>query len=214
MPNIVHLYRLNASTFYNFRTKKRHSLFWRYLALTLISLLAALTYGERSDNVYIGIITAQSILVGFGFNVLFYLSSNEVVNYDETFSIEDASRVRRLRTVSEEVFYNIGYFNIVALASVVLCLIVLVSQSYAPLMSEAISKALGTTQKRVELWGVFEKTLLRLVLFLVYFCVAESLLTFVRTVQRVSFLFESKMKLRADQTRDNAAFLASDDEVN
>lgn len=165
---------------------------------------SSVVFGVRSDNLYLGIITAQSILAGFSFNVMFYLSSNEVTNYDKTGIIEHQAKVDRLNRLSKEAFYNIAYFNIVAIASVVLSLTLLLGGSVAGVwLHETCNSvmAIANCHKAKHLWNTVGKLATYLLMFIAYVTILESIITFVRTVQRVSYLFDEKMKLRAEQAQ-------------
>ena len=203
MPELISIYRRNAETFYNYRTGDKHSQVLKNITIIIIAAIGSVVFGVRSDNVYLGVITAQSILAGFSFNLMFTLSSNDIANYDKTGNIEQAGKAERLNKLSKESFYNITYFNVVAIASVVFSLLLLLGGSVAgPWLHKLCNVSRMNCDEAKHVWDTLGSWMKDVVLFLAYVTILESIMTFVRTVQRVSYLFDEKMKLRAEQEQN------------
>lgn len=199
MFNIIEIVKRDNASYYNYRTKVQISRKPIIIAFCIISILLAILTGVPSNDFLSGALSAQSILVGFSFNVLFYLAANRLVNPLHFKSIEHELRFSRLLKLSDEIFDNVSYFNVVAVASVFLCLILLLTDS----------ESFGVS---VQIFGSHLPEFLKLNDSILYwiengarvvtsasllFALMESLLTFVRAVGRVGFYF-SLLKIMND----------------
>jgi len=195
MGSLSDIIRRNNSTFYDNRSGNRTPVWPRYALFTALSGCFALLVGTPSDAVVSSVITVQSILVGFGFSVLFFLVSTEHEDEEASGTLEDKTRRRRLNKLSDELFYNISYYNIVTILSVLFALafafdISPLSRNLAaattylgigPETKQSISTTLGYIHYIV-VWGF-------------YLAFIESIFTFCRIVVRVNFYFSQKRKV-------------------
>lgn len=129
MLNIRGIVRLNADTFYNYRTGKKARVTPRYIAIALIGLLCSVAFNRITSDLYASIISAQAILIGFTFNVLVYLASIEPLNVKNSDILEDVSKVKKLNKLAEEIFINLSYFNLVAIISISASLMLIICMS-------------------------------------------------------------------------------------
>jgi hypothetical protein len=187
MLSFVQITVLNASTYVDQRNGKQKSLAARYLAMGLIAIAGATIFPMRSDNVYLGLITAQSILVGFSFNVMIFLVSNHTIEPRRPDVREERIKAERLNGLSKDIFYNLSYFNLIGMLSVALSLGILLvgSMTQTECLSEKLlylcSKIASLAWLRVG------------VLALLYFVTLESLLSFARLVRRVTYYFSERV---------------------
>ena len=132
MFNVRQIVRNNNATFYDFNTRKRRSQFPRYVAVCFASLIAAVVCPSVSDSVLAGVLAVQSILLGFTVNVMFFLLGNREKEAPEGSSIEAKVRSKRLRDLYHELFYNVSYFNLIAIASIIVATGLLMPQPEVP----------------------------------------------------------------------------------
>lgn len=192
----------NARTFYRYDTGRSKSIWPRYVLILLSALALVSLFHGRTDNFYIGIITAQSILVGFAFNVMIFITANPIILSRAGDSIERRNKIDKLNTLAKEVFFNLAYFNITAIGCVILSLLLLL----VPALSEDIVR--DATEGSLSVIGLDPLSLAALIediyvvvllvtLFGLYYLLVDSLATFLRVVQRASFYFEKKIALSA-----------------
>lgn len=190
MLEVKNIWRHNAKTFYDRKTERQHSLVWRYFIFVVVSIIFAITFGRRSDNVYMGLITAQAILVGFSFNIMMFMASNKKIIVVDKAIIENKLKADRVNKLGNEIFYNLSYFNLVALTSVVMSIVMLFGPSDVLFLSDVSGFAFITLRM---IWAVVGL----LALFILYFSSVESLATFIRIIQRTTYYFEQRVHLEA-----------------
>lgn len=199
MSKTTSLFVKNAKTFYNYRTGAVHSLRSRYVAFVLIALLLSIVFGSRSDNLYLGVITAQSILAGFGFNVMISLAFNRNIRVAPNVSIERADKIKTVNRLARELFYNVAYFNAIALGSIVISVLLLLVPAFWsgwPLAIRTMLSQVLPNDTNVIWWlKQVGGSIRRIAIFALYLFVIESFATFVRAVQRASHYFENRIKL-------------------
>jgi hypothetical protein len=189
-------------TFYDYASNTRKSVRPRYVTLALLAIALALLFPRQSDDFLNAVLTAQAILVGFSFNVLFFLLSNGEPTPDNETSLERGLRRAKVERLSKELFHNISYYNLVTISSVVLAF---------TLMSSAMDGAIGKFAREwlteniehvpsiASVYAGFVCQFVRYIAFAtLYFLLLESLFTFYRTVFRVSYFFEKRLELRRE----------------
>lgn len=195
MFSIFLIVRNNASTFYNYRTGKSESLHFRYTLILILSILLSEVFPQRSDNIYLGIITAQSVLAGFSFNVMIYLASSKKLQAGSNSSIEKKAKIDKINRLSEELFYNVSYFNLTAVATVIVAIALLLAPSFWDGWNLIGIHFPMINRITVNFWVWADPMLTRFVIFLLFSFTIESFITFIRTVQRSSYYFESRIAL-------------------
>lgn len=195
MLSIIEIFKGNYSTFYNYRTGKNTSVIPNYCRVVLISVLLSIAFGKPHDDLYTGLISVQSIIVGFAFNVLFYLSSNPIVVPNASDSLEDEAKVEKLRKLGNEVFYNISYFNLVAIFSIILSCCVLMINAYALAQFPSFVLSLPRINEIQNLVETYKPFALRLLICVTFCFTIESFFTFIRIVKRMTYLFRERIKL-------------------
>lgn len=192
MASIIPTFKKNLSTFYNYRTNAKRSAIPYYTSIIIFSIVISIIFRETVLDFHTGVLAVQSILLGFSFNLLFYLSSNGNLKI-ETGTIEDETEADRLNLLGKEIFFNISYFNIVSIFSIVLTLIIMGIQSFSPV--PCLFNATfwcSTLNSIVQHYGKFVNIG---ILFMSYLFLTESMLTFMRTIQRSSAYFSDRMEL-------------------
>lgn len=191
MSSITDIVRRDAATYYKYDASNRVSRIPTVIIFVLISLAVAIVTQVASNDFLAGALSAQAILVGFSFNVLFYLVANRLTVPSRWFDIDHELRFERLAKLSDEIFDNVTYFNIVAIASVVACLALLLIGSDA---FNANLRFVCSVQKirayiDTDLLVIVAKVMRALLLAILLFLLIESVSTFVRAVGRVRFYF-------------------------
>jgi len=202
MFSIKEIIRRDAETYYEFDNKHRISRAKTIFIFAVSSILVGGLVGKASNDFLAGALSAQAILVGFSFNVLFYLVANRLGTPARYASIEHELRFERLSRLSDEVFDNVTYFNLVAIFSALAALILLLAASEhydANLIRIAHWIGQTTYLDAQELkwlrWAVSSLTLATLL-----FLLAESIYTFLRAVGRVRFYFSMLKTMDADNS--------------
>ena len=202
MANLRDIVSKNNETFYNYNTSVQQTIAPRILGVFLLTLFMSVVFAAVDEALVNAILTVQSILVGFSFSVLFFLLSGAEIRSLSEGSIEQKQKVDKLKKLSEELFYNVSYYNLVAIISVLIALLhlmpsidrnsAIIQAIYTWLTNAAGSAGTNDWLITIKWWIEF---VLRLSL---YFLVVESMYTFWRTVRRVSFFFAEKLSLGAN----------------
>lgn len=199
MINVFDIIKRNNSTFYDNRSNRRQSVVPRMLLFAFVALIVAWVLGTPSDAVVSAVITVQSILVGFGFSVLFFLVSSERENESDTTSLEDGTRRKRLNVLSDELFFNISYYNITTFLSMLLALLFAFDLSGIASFSSSVSGRLSIPDSYASysqgLLNLAHRTLITVFFFMLF----ESVYTFYRIVIRVNFYFDQKRKIKSQK---------------
>jgi len=198
-PEISKIIQSNRDTFYDFSSGVRANLLWLRLAKLVVATASAVLFSVFSDPFLAAVLTVYSILIGFSFNVLFQLFSfdpSSLVKGDA--SLERRVRVDRLKTLGDELFYNISYFNIVSIAVVVLALGYSFVYAPVPFLRRFVhvglfSTALADARMYLEL---LKEPLRFLGCSIFYYLLIESICTLGRTIARMSFFFSLKIRLQ------------------
>lgn len=202
MFSILEIVRRDAATYYRYETDNRISRVPAILLFAVTSLIAGFTITVASNDFLAGALSAQAILVGFTFNVLFFLVANRLAAPSTWLSIEHRLRFERLTKLSGEIFDNVSYFNIVAIFSVLTAITLLLVGSES-LADKAIKLAHAVYNDK----GKYEHNIRQifqiigqLTLSTLIFMLIESGATFLRTVIRIRFYF-SMLKLMDEDNK-------------
>ena len=195
MFNIRHIVRNNDATFYEFNSRKRKSQAPRYVVVCVVSLIAAIVCPKVSDNILAGVLVVQSILLGFTVNVMFFLLGNREKETLEGTLIEAELRSKRLRDLYHELFYNVSYFNLIAVTSIIVATGLLLPTPEVPGFLrglqpfEAYVSWLGTSKLPTVVSAIVRGG----AMFAFYAISIEVVFTIARVIGRTSFYFERKM---------------------
>lgn len=199
MSNFQEIIKNHNATYYNYDTGKRKSCFLRYFLVSLGSISLVVIFEAVSSEMLGALLTVQSILIGFSFSVMFFLLSGSLPTIEDRGSIEAGLKKEKLARLAKELFYNVSYFNVIALVSVLLSLLLLLPSLDIDALVEWIKKQSYLTFWTESDWRSFFTTLINWVKptleFVLYATLLESLTSFARTVGRVSFYFERKLKV-------------------
>lgn len=195
MFNVRDIVRNNNATFYDFDTREGRSQNPRLIATCLIALIAAIFCPEVSDNLLAGFLAVQSILLGFTVNVMFFLLGNRENETTEGASIEARLRAERLRTLYHELFYNVSYFNLIAVASIIIATTLLLPTPTVPEYAKGWTPVAAYVDwlntSSVPTWV---RTICRgVAMFAFYAMAVEVIYSIARVIGRTSFYFERKM---------------------
>jgi hypothetical protein len=193
--NVRDIVRNNIATFYEFDTRKRRSQKPRLIATCFVAAIAAIVCPVVSDNLLAGFLAVQSILLGFTVNVMFFLLGNREKDATQGQSIEAQLRSERLRNLYHELFYNVSYFNLIAVASIIVATTLLLPTPEVP----EYLRGWSTVQSYV-LWldtssvpTIVSTVLHGVAMFAFYAMAIEVIYSIARIIGRTSFYFERKM---------------------
>jgi hypothetical protein len=194
----------NSETFYDYASGERRSQKVRVFLTAMMSVGLCWLLQRQSETFLNAVLTAQAILVGFSFSVLFFLLSNAEISSVPEESIERRLKRQKLTTLAKELFHNVSYFNVVAICSVVLSLLLLMSGPDLTVwkwLAEVASTYVVVVPTSADLWMArITAAIQSIAAATLYFCLFESAFTFFRTVVRVSYYFEQKLGLIAKQS--------------
>jgi|AraplaCL_Cvi_mCL_1032061.scaffolds.fasta_scaffold06952_2 hypothetical protein len=188
----------NTATFYEYETGSPYSIAARLRIFTVGAAILPWLLERQTDNFMNAVLTAQAILVGFSFSVIFFLLSNSEIPPVSNESIERGLKREKLVKLARELFYNVSYYNLVAISSVVLALLLLSSGPDSAVWNSISHCASSLLPVPEWLTTIFVKVISALryaATACLYFSLIESVYTFYRTVVRVSFYFDQKLKL-------------------
>jgi len=193
--NVRNIVRSNNATFYDFDTQRRRSQRPRVVVVCLVALIATLTCSKVSDNLLAGVLAVQSILLGFTVNVMFFLLGNREKEAPDGTSIEARLRSKRLLDLYHELFYNVSYFNLIAVTSIIIATGLLLPMPEVPGFLrgfepvEAYVRWLGTSKVPAIVSAIVRGG----AMFAFYAISIEVIFTIARVIGRTSFYFERKM---------------------
>lgn len=195
MFNVRQIVRNNNATFYDFETRKRRSQKLRLVLTAGAALFAAVSFPSVSDNLLAGFLAVQSILLGFTVNVMFFLLSNRETKEPKADSIEAELRSERLHDLYHELFYNVSYFNLIAVVSIIVATSLLLPTPEVPSFLRGISLI-----ERYVAWlgssnlPAFAMMIFRVIATFVFYALAiEVIYSIARVIGRTTFYFEQKM---------------------
>ena len=199
MFNIPEIVKQNRSTFYNFSTNEPLSLWRSTLAKIMCSILFAILFCQLNKDYLNALITIYAILIGFSFNVLFYLlSTNKIQASPGTTSLEKQLKIEKLNKLSNELFYNVSYFNIVSLSLVVTSLVFFIVDSRIPQFFRHIGEIsfIKPISSEIEPYLIYVRVIILFIYrLMLYYLIIESLFSFTRAIERVTFYFRQKLLL-------------------
>jgi len=130
MFNLINIIKYNRNTFYDYATNKKLGVLRSYLSKISFSCVISFVCLAPSATFIDATLQVHAIPLGFSFNVLFYFLANDKLRAGETgSSIEKKIIITKLNKLSEEIFYNVSYFNIVALFVIAVALLYLLFDS-------------------------------------------------------------------------------------
>lgn len=189
----------NNATFYEYNTNHKISIRPRLFVEVAISATVAIILDKEFKDFLNGVITVQAILIGFSFSVMFFLMSAAGVRASrvlaEPMSLEAQLREEKLENLSREIFHNVAYFNLVAMACLAIALVILL-----PNGSDVIWIFLKTlkvdwfnhiSRPYGAVLAVVEPGVRAAFLFLLI----ESAYSFARTTGRVNYLFGKRLEI-------------------
>lgn len=186
------IYTDNKSTFYDFRTNQPHGHRVRNGVFIALSIALACVIQKEANDLLDAVITVQAILIGFSFSVMFFLVQSRNKTETKMSSMEEGLRQEQIDLLSKELFWNISYFNLTALSSLLFALALMIPNIWGS-SAEIVAKQKDLiTLARLMEWANFSTYYAAKFLFCLL--LIESSFTFLRTVGRVNFLFEERMK--------------------
>lgn len=203
MFNIADIFKRNKETFYDQHTKEQQSVN-KIMAIELfIALILAVFLCKFNSEMINAFLIVYSILIGFSFNILFYVLSIKSDEFNiATPSLERQLKIEKVNTLTREIFYNVSYFNMASIAMVLLSLLFFIIKSYDAIYWEMIvdTQAIKTIFSNIYPFGTLIKSSMVFaykVLF--YFVLLESMYSLIRTIGRVAFYFGKRVELQSTQ---------------
>jgi hypothetical protein len=186
---MIDIIRKNNCTFYNYDTGKWTPIRYRLLLFVLLSMILTVVLKNPTESLLTSILTIQSILVGFSFNVLFFLTTN-ADSKPEYHEIEFDILHGKLSKLKIELFYNISYFIMVSIVCILASLLIIV-----PSIDVSVTRPIGdyVGDEFCRIFSHISSIFWYVLYFILYFSTIEGIYTFSRTTYRIVFLFGKKM---------------------
>lgn len=172
--------RKNIETYYRFDNGVRLNIWPRYFAIFFVSGVLSYVCTNISGNLLQTIVSALAILVGFSFTVQFFLFKPDVFEFDNE-SLEDLSKFKRLKKLSVEIFDNVSYFNMICFLGICLCVLLLIEIDSSVWPLNIISR---------QTFNSMQNAISGFAKFLLFFACVEAVMTFLRLLGRINFLFQ------------------------
>lgn len=202
MLNFVQIYKKDRATLTGHASSARGRHMRRAVIVTLVLLLCAF-FSDLSMDFLAAVLAFQSILAGFGFNVLVFLTSNRRIPTFLSMKIEKKKKIDRVNALGNDLFYNISYFNTVAISCVAAALIISIGKSVSFDFVVELPRNDALTMERLNNISQYGSILVRKVsAACLYALLIESVLTFMRLIRRSTYYFEQKIALSHDVTDD------------
>ena len=161
--------------------------FKTYAIMLAIAFTLAFSAGEPSTDTLSGVLTAFAIVAGFTFSaLLFFVDHRFVVTVDKD-SREQQALQTKIDSLSDQLFININYFNLVCVALVVCSVLALIRPPLVFFLGRDLS---SNDQIAYSLGLVFATAF--------YALVSEAVFTFLRLLSRLRYLFD---KVRTAQKK-------------
>lgn len=188
MSKVIDIIKENNKTFYDYRSGANKPIWKRLLSEFLCTILIILVFCRPGDALISGTITVQSILIGFCFSVMFFITSskddggNKKNKKEEKEGIiEDKIKKERIDKLTVELFYNVSYFSIVSIANLAVSLSLLLPN---------LEVKDGTLQQYLNLSATA-------LYFMFYITIIEAGYSFVRIILRINYFFHQKISAKA-----------------
>lgn len=181
--NVRDIIARHNGTFYRFDTEVKRCVWCRYLVISLLSLAYTLMIGHVPLDAKTNVITTFSILLGFGFSVIFFLGTENKTEKSHSIYLEDLELENRKASVRKELFYNVSYFNIISLCSIFFMILTMIKFRFDRIYYiENLEQFLDFYNFYAPLIGVF---------LVIFFCL-ESFYSFYWVLRKVTYLFDKK----------------------
>ena len=190
MASIASIIAENNATFFDLKKKKRVRIWPRISSFVVASLILALLLTDKLTDFVNSINTVASILLGFGFSVLFYIAGTKAEEIPDNAYLEQKNKLDLINKLSKELFHNVSYFVAAASASLAFGMLVIAPEAqgaWIPFSSHPYYIQLSGYVTPYTWWI---NAIIRCVFF---FLVIEAGYTFARIVGRVNLLFEKKI---------------------
>lgn len=192
MLKLFEIYRKDSAT----RDRSRYSTVWSRALVCVVVAVLSIFFNDISLDFLAAVLAVQSILAGFGFNVLVFLTTNKSIPIPPTAKIERKLKIARVNDLGKEIFYNISYFNTIALLSIATALALATTKAFCG------NEIFAWWAKRYHLSDlgriVYEVALFvapRVGAAALYLFIILAVMTFMRLINRSTYYFEQKIAL-------------------
>lgn len=186
MYNFARIILDDRDTYRDYETNELQP-YWGQKAVRLIlAVLVSIVFHDVSSEFLRALISTYAILLGFGFSVLFNISSASLSAKPSKFeSLEDELAYERNTKVRSELFRNVSMFVLVAIALIVTVLVMLVVGN----LNTGIERYLHQhwLKNEIVIWVVTTAKIM--ITSVLYFLIFESFVGFSRVIARVNFSF-------------------------
>lgn len=169
----------------------------RLIIFAFVSPVLAFVLTDKLTDFINSINTVASILLGFGFSVLFYIASSKDDQRLQSNSLEQKNRADRINALSRELFHNVSYFVMTASGGLAFAMIVIAPEAQGEWFSKTILPLLVKVTPNASDYLWWSALVIRSIFF---FLIIEAGFTFGRIVGRVNFLFEEKLASGNEKT--------------
>ena len=192
MFELREIFTQNQNTFYDNRHGTPVRTWPRLTAFVGASIISSFFLMTDIREFLTAINNVFSILLGFGFSVLFFLSSNGQFEPKNKDSIEQTNKAERINKLSREIFYNVSYFVVLSMLALAASLILVIPDFWLKIMALCDRMISECNRSEFSQWTYYLSLVSRA---LFSFLIIEATYTFFRLAGRVRFLFEQRLAL-------------------
>lgn len=189
MINLKNIVVNNDTTFYDYRTgellPRRKRISFKFLLVVFLVTLFPNIDSDFIDNV----LTIYAILIGFSFNILFFLLSSSKKGEIISHFLEDETKAKKIKKLGKELFHNVSYFNLTSISLILIAITYNLSKGYKVEILNYVSEYMPDNYFQTLSCITFHT---QNIIF--YALLIESTYTFIRTLSRISFYFDKKIK--------------------
>ncbi len=191
MLNFEEIVSSNAATFYDYSKGEDFKTTSYQVLKFLFAVVFALIFSQLNTSFLSVILSIYAILIGFGFNILFYLL-NFQKKVDDS-SLEKEVLSEKINKLSSELFYNVAYFNLISVFLIILCLVFYLGKSLDGEVCQFIFEyyqLIPYSEKALTFLKAIKTIASFLALVCFYYLIIESLFTFMRITSRAFYMFK------------------------
>lgn len=184
-------YENNRKTYFDRQRGRLLPVWPRYLGIFIVSCIMSLCASGEWKDLLSGVLAFFAILVAASFSIMVFIltersSQGSTGEVGENISLETKQRSKRFGVLGLELLHNIVYFNYVSLVCIVCAISLLV-----PFQINRIIELIGYLEisyfkKIPEYFCSVGAIIWRILVFILFFTMMDSILTFWRMVKRVA----------------------------
>jgi hypothetical protein len=201
MNNLRKIYQENRKTYRGYRSGELQPVAKRNLYLAVFAILCAMLFHAPEPSLIRVVITVLGILSGFSFSILFFIANNaNPLVVTEGTTLEHRNKIRRSRTLTDEIFFNVSYFIMITVMTIILSVILMLPVENFLKAAQQVWIWVTDLIPDIQEWQGWLQSSITFLRFLLQFAfwifLIEAVLTFLRILKRIGFLFSERLEIQ------------------